>query len=79
MMNQPTRKPEWFRPWGYGYLPNTWQGFSATILVVVICIVVFLVIDANSQSVSDTLIGTGFIITPIVGALYWFARSRSAA
>ena len=77
IMNQLSTKREWFKPWGYGYLPISWQGFVATLVVVVICIVVFFVIDADSHSVSDTLIGSGFIIAPILGVLYWFARSTS--
>lgn len=76
-MSDPTTRKAWFKPWGLGYLPTSWQGFVATLLVVLICVVVFLVIDADSHSASDTMVGTGFIIVPIIGALYWFARARS--
>lgn len=77
MLNQHSTKREWFKPWGYGYLPIAWQGVVACLLLLSFCVVVFLIIDADSHSASDTLIGVGFIVTPAFGVLYWVARATS--
>ena len=76
-MNQPTTKRQWFKPWGFVFVPISWQGFVACLLLFAFCVVIFVVIDSNSHSASDTLIGVGFIIAPAFGVLYWIARATS--
>ncbi len=51
-------KEKWFKAksYGWGWTPATWQGWSVLLLYVVITIMLFISIDSNSHSVSDTLI-----------------------
>ncbi len=60
----------WFKrkSYGWGLVPVTWQGSLVTALYVTILVKFFLVIDARSHSVSDTLIGFAplFIVTSLI-------------
>ncbi len=51
-------KHEWFKAkqYGWGWYPSTWQGWVILLDWLAICILLFLKIDKNSHSVSDTLI-----------------------
>ncbi|MEK6890564.1 MAG: hypothetical protein AABX03_00335 [Nanoarchaeota archaeon] len=48
----------WFKAklYGWGWYPSTWQGWLVLLTWVIIEIALFLNIDKNSHSVSDTLI-----------------------
>ena len=48
----------WFKAYnsGYGWYPHTWQGWLTIILYLGFLIHSFMQVDANSHSVSDTLI-----------------------
>ena len=50
-------KHKWFKPWGWIYLPVSWQGALVTLLGLAFSVQVFLFIDSHSHSVSDTLYG----------------------
>ena len=47
----------WFRQWGWVHRPISWQGVLATLLLVIFWVQVFIAVDRNSHSVSDTLYG----------------------
>lgn len=49
---------QWFRKWGWLYQPVSISGWLLTAVTVALCIWVFLVVDRNSHSASDTLTGT---------------------
>ena len=50
-------KNKWFKKIGWVYIPASAMGFFITVLAVAFCVNVFLAIDRNSHSVSDTLYG----------------------
>lgn len=61
----------WFRPkrfwnWFAAYYPSSVEGWAVTISLIVFAVVIFLHIDKNSHSVSDTLIS----FTPWVLAFF---------
>lgn len=47
----------WFKAklYGWGWTPVTWQGWATLLLFILLIVLNFLRIDANSHSVSDTL------------------------
>ncbi len=55
----------WFKAknYGYGWYPCSWQGWIIIAVYVLLLLFVFRIIDVNSHSVSDTLIG---IIIPFL-------------
>lgn len=61
----------WFKRklYGWGWTPARWQGFLVLFLYVVAVVYLFLKIDAESHSVSDTLIGIAvpfFLLTALL-------------
>mgnify|MGYP001568499764 CR=1 FL=1 len=59
MINMENKKRKlWFKAklYGWGWYPSTWQGWLVLLTWVIIEIALFLNIDKNSHSVSDTLI-----------------------
>jgi hypothetical protein len=67
----------WFKPVGLFHLPVSWQGMMITILGFIFSIHVFIAIDKNSHSVSDTL----YVIFPFFACTFllyeWIAGNRS--
>lgn len=47
----------WFKPFGWIYLPVSWQGFVLLAMAMAFCIQVFVAVDRRSHSASDTLYG----------------------
>ena len=70
-------KEPWFRPWGWIYLPISWQGCVAVVLTFLFCAQVFVAVDRHSHSVSDTLYGIFPFVVPAVGILGWVASKSS--
>lgn len=68
----------WFKPWGWIYRPTSWQGYLACLVVLVFCIQVFIAVDRNSHSVSDTLYGVFPYFLPCWMILYWVASKTSS-
>lgn len=68
---------QWFRPWGWVYLPVSWQGAVVTLLGFAFSAQVFFFIDTHSHSVSDTLYGMFPYVVPCWILVYWVA-SRTA-
>lgn len=52
-------KKPWFKakPYGYGWYPASWQGAIILLTYILLLIEFFIIIDKNSNSVTDTLIG----------------------
>jgi len=70
-------KKYWFKEWGLIYYPISGQGFILTILALVFCVQIFLAVDRNSHSVSDTLYGVFPFIVPTLLTLGWIASKTS--
>ena len=70
-------KISWFKEWGWIYYPISWQGAGLVIFTAVFCIQVFLAVDRNSHSVSDTLYGIFPFWVPVVLVLLWIASKTS--
>ncbi len=73
-------KKNWFVPWGWIYRPSGVVGFLLVTFAAAFCVQVFLVVDANSHSASDTLYGIFPYVVPCLLLLDWVAsRSSSRA
>ncbi|HBX68101.1 MAG TPA: hypothetical protein DEH25_01590 [Chloroflexi bacterium] len=70
-------KFQWFKPWGWIYRPVSWQAFLLVLLTLLFCLQVFMAVDANSHSVSDTLYGIFPYFVPSWMILYWIASKTS--
>jgi hypothetical protein len=70
-------KKPWFREWGWVYYPISWQGVVLIVLILAFCVQVFLAIDRNSHSVSDTFYGVFPYIVPSILVLLWVASKTS--
>lgn len=70
-------KKGWFKKLGLLLIPVNWKGFFITGFIIIFCINIFLVVDANSSSIKDTLFG----ISPYIGvaliAFYLIALKTS--
>lgn len=73
------KKKRWFKEFGWIYLPIKWQGFLITGFIVLFSINIFIVVDANSHSVSDTLFGIFPYVVPALIVLYLIAAKKSKA
>ncbi len=71
------KKSVWFKVWGWIYRPVSWQGFAVSLLALAFCLQVFVAVDRNSHSVSDTLYGIYPFILPTLMLLYWVASKTS--
>ncbi len=73
-------KHPWFKPWGWIYLPASWQGVVVVMLALGFTVQVFLAVDRNSHSASDTLFGVFPFFVSCWAVAYWVAAktSRSA-
>lgn len=71
-------KRSWFKEWGLIYYPVSWQGFTLTILVLAFCVQVFLAVDGNSHSASDTLYDVFPFVVSALLVLGWIASKTSS-
>jgi hypothetical protein len=70
-------KRAWFKRFGWFHLPISVAGTVVSLVAVAFCINVFLAIDRQSHSVSDTLYGV-FPFFACTFLLYdWIARSTN--
>ncbi|MFZ2487251.1 MAG: hypothetical protein WAZ19_03935 [Anaerolineae bacterium] len=67
----------WFKPWGWIYRPVSWQGFLACLIALAFCVQVFVAVDQNSHSVSDTLYGLFPYLVPCLMILNWVASKTN--
>jgi len=71
------KRAPWFKPWGWIYYPISWQGFLVCLVAAAFFIQVFMAVDRNSHSVSDTLYGIFPYVVPCLMILYWVASKTS--
>ena len=67
----------WFRAWGWIHRPVAWQGTLLILIVAAFCVQIFLAVDRNSPSVSDTLYGVFPYVIPALMLLDWVASKTS--
>jgi len=67
----------WFKKLGWIYLPTSVAGTLITIVTVAFCVNVFMAIDKNSHSVSDTLYGIFPYFVSAFTILFWIAGHTS--
>jgi hypothetical protein len=67
----------WFRQWGWIHRPASWQGVVLVVLAVLFCLQVFVAVDRQSHSVSDTLYGIFPYVVPCLMVLDWIASKTS--
>jgi hypothetical protein len=67
----------WFKKLGWFYIPTSFAGIIITLIVVAFCITVFIAIDKNSHSVSDTLYGIFPYFVSAFAILFWIAGNSS--
>jgi hypothetical protein len=67
----------WFKKVGWIYIPISAIGAAITFLVIAFCVTVFISIDRNSHSISDTLYGIFPYFVSIFTILFWIAGHTS--
>lgn len=67
----------WFKKIGWIYIPTTIIGGVISLLVIAFCITVFIAVDRNSHSVSDTLYGIFPFFVSAFTILFWIASNTS--
>ena len=67
----------WFRRYGCFHLPVSVPGTIVTLGALAFCVQVFLAVDRNSHSVTDTLYGVYPFIIPTLLLLDWVATRTS--
>lgn len=72
------KNPLWFKPLGWLYRPVTLTGWILTLITVLLIVRIFLVIDRQSHSVSDTLTGVFPWAWIFLVTLGWVASKTSA-
>ena len=72
-------KPIWFKSWGWIYYPVSVVGVLIVLLTLAFCVQVFLAVDRQTHSVSDTLYGIFPYIVPALMLLNWLASKTSEA
>jgi hypothetical protein len=70
-------KTRWFKDFGPFYYPVSGQGVVLTGLCLAFCIQVFVAVDRNSHSASDTLYGIFPFVIPSLIVLYLVAMRTS--
>ena len=73
--DRPPRR--WFAPWGWIYRPNSLEGVLLVLLALAFCVQVFVAVDRQSHSVSDTLYGVFPFVVPALMVLNWVAGKTS--
>lgn len=63
----------WFKPASFLFLPASVAGWLVTAAAISFCVQVFVVIDAHSHSVSDTLYGVFPFWAPTLLGVAWVA------
>jgi hypothetical protein len=70
-------KTGWFKRKGIVFIPVSAVGVVLYILTLIFCVTVFIAIDRNSHSVSDTLYGIFPYFVSAFTILYWIAANTS--
>jgi hypothetical protein len=67
----------WFKEWGWIYRPTSLQGVLLILVSLAFSVQVFLAVDRNSHSVSDTFYGAFPYLVCCWGIVYWIASKTS--
>ena len=70
-------RANWFKAWGWIYRPIGLQGVLVTLVALAFSLQVFLAVDRNSHSVSDTFYGIFPYVVPTWILVYWVASKTS--
>ena len=70
-------KLNWFKRLGWFYVPTSIPGAVLSLLAAMFCITVFVAVDRNSHSASDTLYGVFPFFTCTFLLLDWIGRRSS--
>lgn len=70
-------KTIWFKKTGLIYLPISIIGSLFYLATIIFCVTVFLAIDHNAHSVSDTLYGIFPYFVSAFTLLFWIAANTS--
>ncbi len=73
------RARRWFAPWGWIYRPVSVEGVLLVLVALAFCVQVFLAVDRQSHSVSDTLYGIFPFVVPALIVLNWIAGKTSGS
>ena len=68
-------KANWFRKFGIIYLPISGIGIILYVLTLIFCGTVFMAIDRNAHSVSDTFYGIFPFFVSAFTILFWIAAN----
>ncbi len=68
----------WFAPLGWFYRPRSLGGWAITLAALAFCVQVFIAVDRNAHSVSDTLYGIFPFVVPTVLLVNWVAFRTTA-
>ena len=68
---------QWFVSWGWVYRPVSWQGVILVLLAVIFCVQVFVAVDRQAHSASDTLYGVFPYAVPCLMLLNWVASKTA--
>ncbi len=71
-------KLQWFKKAGWIYIPTSFAGIVITAGILFFCVTVFIAIDRNSHSVSDTLYGIFPYFASAITILFWIASHTAA-
>jgi hypothetical protein len=67
----------WFKKAGWIYQPTSICGWVIAIVTILLCIQVFIAVDAHSHSVSDTFYGVFPYIVAYLVVAGWIASNTS--
>ena len=70
-------KIHWFKKAGWIYVPASFAGAVLYMLTLIFCITVFIAVDRNSHSNSDTLYGIFPYFVSAFTVLFWVASNSS--
>jgi hypothetical protein len=70
-------KVTWFKKFGWIYIPTSIVGAIITLFVIAFCATVFIAVDRNSHSVSDTFYGVFPYFVSAFTILFWIACNTS--
>ena len=72
-------KQEWFKKSGWIYVPVSATGIVLYLMTIVFCVTVFLAVDRQSHSNSDSLYGIFPYFVSAFTVLFWIASNRSVS
>ena len=70
-------KTNWFKKTGWIYVPISIAGAVLSLLAIIFCVTVFIAVDRNSHSVSDTFYGIFPYFVSVFVILFWIAGNTS--